>query len=242
LSVGFDRLSSVENALARNEFVTEALHSRSIDLPSKKLLDVGAGEMPYKSMARELGFLYRSHDFAQYDGHGDWLGLQNDSWRTTGHDVVCDILEIPDSEQAGVILCTEVLEHVPDPVRAFQKLADLCLPGGRLIVTVPFLSLMHQSPYWFQSGLSPYWFQFWSRKCSLEVESLTVSGDYADLMLQELRRSGTVYVGFRARLLARLTTRLIRDIRRKASVDLLLSGGFNTFFIGRKVDTFGSAL
>ncbi len=44
-------------------------------------------------------------------------------------------------------LCTEVLEHIPDPA-AFLARAHRCLrPGGRLVLTVPFAARWHFIPY-----------------------------------------------------------------------------------------------
>jgi len=49
-----------------------------------------------------------------------------------------------------VVLCEQVLEHVPDPIRAVQTLFDLCLPGGTAVISTPFLVKVHPYPhdYW----------------------------------------------------------------------------------------------
>ena len=56
---------------------------------------------------------------------------------------------VPDAS-VDVVLCTETLEHVPDPP-AFLAEAFRCLrPGGRLLLTVPFAARWHYIPhdYW----------------------------------------------------------------------------------------------
>ena len=43
-----------------------------------------------------------------------------------------------------------MLEHVVDPCLAARTLADLCEPGGHVIIGVPFLIKIHPAPsdYW----------------------------------------------------------------------------------------------
>ena len=55
-----------------------------------------------------------------------------------------------DDTTADVVLCTETLEHVPDP-SVFLSEAFRCLkPGGRILLTVPFAARWHFIPhdYW----------------------------------------------------------------------------------------------
>lgn len=125
-----------------------------------------------------------------------------------------------------------MLEHVPDPVRAFERMAQLLVPGGKIIVTVPLISLMHQAPYWFQSGLSPFWFEHWAGRNSVAVEALCVYGDYADLMGQEVGRSLTF--GRRIKGLGRVGASAVRRMRPLLPKSVLESGGFGTLFLGRK--------
>ncbi len=130
------------------------------------------------------------------------------------------------------MLCTEVLEHVPDPVAALKAMVGACRDGGQLIITVPLISLMHQAPYWYSSGLSPFWFQYWSSHLSVEIERLEVFGDYGDLLAQESSR--IVAERGLPRGSGRLAELVVRRLTRKLPRRVLTSGGFGVLFSGRK--------
>jgi SAM-dependent methyltransferase len=55
-------------------------------------------------------------------------------------------------ETFDVVICEQVLEHVPDPCAAVANLRDLCTPGGHVIVSTPFLIRVHE--LW---GMQDYW-------------------------------------------------------------------------------------
>jgi SAM-dependent methyltransferase len=59
-----------------------------------------------------------------------------------------------DRERFDVVICEQVIEHVPDPSRAAANLAGLCQPGGHVIVSTPFLIRVHELPAF---GLADYW-------------------------------------------------------------------------------------
>ena len=202
------------------------------------LLDVGAGESPFRSICENLGFRYQSQDFNQYIPDPELPGLQNDSWNYGTHDLVCDILDIPEHDTYDVLLCTEVLEHVPDPRAVFSKLRRLASPGAHIIVTVPLHSLIHQAPFWFSSGLSPFWFQNAARQEGVLIEELFVGGDYADFISQEINRtlSGLQLwfpANFAAKALGRIMGKSAKVFRRLLPTSILGSGGFGTFFVGK---------
>ena len=51
-----------------------------------------------------------------------------------------------------VVICEQVIEHVPDPRAAAANLRGLCAPGGHVLVSTPFLIRVHEE--W---GMQDYW-------------------------------------------------------------------------------------
>lgn len=232
----FNRRFDVRNPQYRQEWVEQALTAiASSSVGALTLLDVGAGTGPFREHAVNLGYEYSAHDFGKYsapNGSSVSVGYQSVNWRYTQLDYECDILDIPTSAQSDVVLSSEVLEHVPDPVKALSKLAELTRPGGHLLITVPLLSLMHMAPYWFATGLSPYFFEHWLPKMGLTCTDVTLHGDYADLMRQEISRA--ICSTLRRPLNGRLETyfvgpaigHLMRFARKRMTSTDLEAGGF----------------
>ena len=55
-------------------------------------------------------------------------------------------------DEFDVVICEQVIEHVPDPCAAAENLRRLCVPGGHVIVSTPFLIRVHE--LW---GMQDYW-------------------------------------------------------------------------------------
>lgn len=56
-----------------------------------------------------------------------------------------DLLQpVEEPGRYDVVICEQVLEHVPDPWLAVEHLRDLCAPGGHVIVSTPFLIRVHE--------------------------------------------------------------------------------------------------
>ena len=117
------------------------------------MLDVGAGSAPYRSEFSHCE--YRTQDYAKLQA--DQL---LDKHGYSQLDYECDILHIPvDDGSFDVVLCTEVLEHVPEPIEAIREISRILRPGGKLLLTAPLGSGIHQQPYHFYGGYTPYWYR-----------------------------------------------------------------------------------
>ena len=240
----YRQVSGVNNPQYQEEWVETMLDEIAQKAPKgSSVLDVGAGEGRFRGLIQSYGFLYRGQDFAAHIPAEDTsAGPQAKRWEYTELEFVCDILATPaDAESYGVV-CTEVLEHVPDPAAAFEKIWSLTKPGGFLAVTVPFVSLMHQAPYWFSAGLSPFWFAHHAFRLGITDFEIVVHGDYFDLMRQEIERLLERKAKFHSRLVFPfvVANRLAMRVARKhSSTSKRQMGAFGVSFLVRKPPTVG---
>ena len=160
--------------------------------PTLRILDAGAGELKNRKYCTHLEYV--SQDFCQYSGTDDAdpnAGLLDSGWDTSKIDLVSDITAIPAEDQSfDAILCSEVLEHVPEPTHALDEFARLLKPGGTLILTAPFASMVHMAPYHFCSGFSRFWYEHHLPARGFEIVELVPNGDWFAYLRQELTRLG----------------------------------------------------
>jgi SAM-dependent methyltransferase len=157
-----------------------------------RLLDAGAGQQRYKDCCSHLEYV--SQDFAQYDGKGDQTGFQMGTFDYKNVDIISDITSIPrPNESFDAILCTEVFEHIPNPIAAIKELSRLLKKGGTLILTAPFWSSTHYAPYHFYSGFNRYFYKHFLPENQLEILELTPNGDYFEAVAQEMVQILRVY-------------------------------------------------
>jgi ubiquinone/menaquinone biosynthesis C-methylase UbiE len=172
------------NASVRDAWVEKVLS----ELPKgARLLDAGAGESQYQKFCGNLRYV--SQDLAQYTGQDSSIGLQQAKWDTSAVDIICDIAAIPEPDGSfDAILCTEVLEHLPEPALALRELARLLKPGGTLIVTAPFCSVTHFAPYHFATGFNRYFYSHHLGALGFEITDMIENGNFFEYMAQEVRR------------------------------------------------------
>jgi SAM-dependent methyltransferase len=97
------------------------------------LLDVGCGMRPYEKTF--------------FSGAEKYLGTDYLSDRSRP-DVVASALELPfENASFDTVTSTEVLEHVPDPLRALREMRRVIRPTGFLILSTPMYWPRHEMPY-----------------------------------------------------------------------------------------------
>lgn len=100
-----------------------------------RLLDVGCGSKPYQSL----------FSVDSYIG----LDIDNELSRKRGiADHLYDGKLFPFSDESfDSVLCNQVLEHVFNPDEFLKEIARVLKPGGKLLLTVPFVWDEHEQPY-----------------------------------------------------------------------------------------------
>lgn len=96
-------------------------------------LDVGCGRKPYEKTF--------------FAGAEKYVGLDYLTDRSTP-DVVGSATDIPLGDAGfDTVVSTEVLEHVPDPLKALREMHRVLKPGGYLILSTPMYWPRHEVPY-----------------------------------------------------------------------------------------------
>jgi SAM-dependent methyltransferase len=111
-------------------FVAEQARSMR---PRSRVLDIGAGEAPYRELFAEHTYVTLDHDDTPHSGEVDLHGAAD---------------TIPAADDSfDAIVCTQVLEHIPRPPEALREFHRVLVPAGVFVATVPFAWEEHEIPY-----------------------------------------------------------------------------------------------
>lgn len=103
-----------------------------------RLLDVGCGNSPFRHLLDPQTTTYQGLDVAVAAEFG-----------YTNPDVLYydgSAMPFPDAS-FDTVLCTEVLEHVPDPAVLINEILRVLKPGGHLVLTIPWSARFHYQPH-----------------------------------------------------------------------------------------------
>ena len=137
-----------------------------------KAVDVGCGGQPFRALLEQVGYSYCGVD-VNPDGGPEV-------------DVVCAADEaIPEELRRrgpfDFLLCTEVVEHVADWYSAFANFGELLAPGGRALLTAPFMYQLHEEPYdFFRPTLHAI--DYYARRVGLQPLYRQAAGDAWDAL------------------------------------------------------------
>jgi SAM-dependent methyltransferase len=103
--------------------------------PGQLVLDAGAGRAQYRRL-----FAHARYETA------DFMAVEGKKYRQP--DYVCDLVAIPVEEaRFDHVVCTQVLEHLPEPQRVLGELGRVLKPGGTLWLSAPLFYAEHERPY-----------------------------------------------------------------------------------------------
>jgi SAM-dependent methyltransferase len=147
--------------------------ARALDAHARgRLLDVGCGEKPYAGLAGNVaqwvGFDHPSNASADVRGHAESMPFDDASFDT--------------------VLCTQVIEHVPEPRAVLAECARVLRPGGTLIVSAPQYWEVHEAPHDYYR-FTPIGLEHLIRGCGLEVVSTWREGTGVKVGAQALNLS-----------------------------------------------------
>ena len=104
-------------------------------------------------------------------------------------DQVVDIngpLPYPDGSFDSV-LCSDVVAHVKRPWELIKEFSRVLAPGGRVVITTPFIYWLAQHPYEYYHP-SRFGLEEMSRSAGLEVIHLEAYGGQADVLMDTLNK------------------------------------------------------
>jgi len=144
---------------------------------SGRVLDVGCGTMPYKSLICEAGSV------TEYIGI-DIEGASAKYGATPELEWDGQTIPFGDSHFDGLML-TEVLEHLADCRPLLREVARVLKFEGKLLITVPFFWPLHETPYDFNRP-TPFLVEKILKDAGFEIMALKATGGWHASMAQML--------------------------------------------------------
>lgn len=104
-----------------------------------RLLDVGCGSQPYRPWIEHAGLSYTGIDWPESIHDQEPLDVVQWDLRMTPW-------PFPDGAFDS-LLCTEVLEHIPEPAALLAECARVCRAGALMLLTTPLVWPEHERPH-----------------------------------------------------------------------------------------------
>lgn len=101
-----------------------------------RCLDVGCGDRPYE-------YLFKRGSYTGID-----VEDSGRTWDMKQPDYFYDgkVFPFPDGS-FDIVISTQVLEHVPDPLAVLKEMARVCEQGGEVVISLPFVYQEHEEPF-----------------------------------------------------------------------------------------------
>ena len=139
------------------------------------LLDVGCGKKPYSIL-----FDRHTRHYIGFDIPASISKEKNDV------DFYASALHIPcRTGSIDSVLCTQLIEHVPEPQRVLAEIARVLKRGGHLILTAPRVWFIHEPPSdYFR--FTEYGLRYLAESNGLEVVLIKQEGSFVEMIAQQI--------------------------------------------------------
>lgn len=142
--------------------------------PGATVLDLGAGEAELRARLAHVRYIAIDR------------GVGHAGWDYSALDAVADATGVPLLDgSVDVIVCKQVLEHLPEPVRALREMARVLKPGGRVLLSTNQQWPQHQQPHDFFRFTS-FGLRYCFEQAGLTVESVEPMGGAFSVLLFQL--------------------------------------------------------
>jgi len=144
-----------------------------------RVLDAGSGPAPFRELFERVQYETADH-------------LKN-SYKYFPPTYTCDLRNIPvENGRFDRVICTQVLEHVPDPVAVLAELSRVLKPEGDIWLSAPLFFEEHEGPRDF-FRYTQWGFKRVAEEAGLVVQEIAwLEGNYATVAHQLAMASGSL--------------------------------------------------
>jgi SAM-dependent methyltransferase len=145
-----------------------------------KLADLGCGHVPF----------YET--YKPYITENSCIDWPNSAHVNQYLDLTCDLnqpIPLPDSS-FNTIIISEVLEHIAEPELIWKEMTRLLMPGGKILLSVPFLYRIHEAPFDFYR-YTEFALKKYAEKNKLEVVEFKAFGGLPEVLTDIMAKNLT---------------------------------------------------
>ena len=141
---------------------------------SGRILDFGCGRGPYRSLFGSCEYLAVDFPNTGHPEHEKQIDVYWDGLRLSFADNSFDY-----------VLFTEVIEHLFEPTHVLVELHRVLKPGGKLLLTTPFIWELHETPYDY-ARYTPFGLGHIAKQVGFKVHEENKHGTTLDVVLSIL--------------------------------------------------------